>query len=289
MKRIREEDGRARFLQAIEPRPEHVTAAKNFIADSVSGPADGAGLIQNWWKMAGRRPIAQLILDEDYGFSEDCERAARHWECRLAAARALDELERAGHIDRVGDARGTERVNQAFTTVTPESGSGTTGSWTLDSLDVSYPQRVTKGPYSRPWTQVPVQSEHVSPAASPGQPLGAILSDQTREEAIEFLKQLANDLRALADSGELEPSAKLLIEDRALSLITELQEILSVVVPSEPERRGLVRRALSKAGEGVGTLADIGRLASDVGGLSKIPRILSDGLQGLESISSWIA
>lgn len=290
MQRIREEDARTQFTTAITLSEAQVRTAKDYFAEAVSDPVDGTTLIGQWWRRRKTPPVEHLILDEDYGFTDACIRAARYWESRLCAAEALRELVNEGYLDRVGSVVHVEGVHQGYTTVTPESGSGTTGGWSLDRFNIEYPARVTKGPFAKTWTALPADSELASIPAIPTvlQPLGAIASPKISGDAIEALNELERQLIVLVESGDLSRESKTLITEQAYILIDELRTILREVATNEHARAGLIRRAATTTGKVLGTLASAGRLVAGVQGLANSPAVFEEGEKILHSIEHWI-
>lgn len=285
MQRIRNQ-----FTETIRLSAEQVRAAKDYFAEAVVEPTDGAALISQWWKMRKAPPVVELILDEDYGFTDACGRAARYWENRLSAAQALKELVIEGYVDRVGDWAPTEQINQGYTTVTSESRSGNSGGWSLAQFGVQYPGKVTKGPFAKKWTPLAPANgaDEMPPVASELQPLGAIVDPTFRGQAIEALNELEQQLIALVDSGELGQESKTLITEQAYPLIDELKKVLREVATNEHERSGIIRRAAISTGKAFGTLAGAGRLVAGVHVLATLPAVIDDGLKLLGSIEHWI-
>lgn len=290
MPRFREEEGKARFAQAIELRPEDVEAAKAYLMGRVTGSAevDGTKLINDWWKARKTPPVEQLMLDDDYGFDRQCVQAARYWESRLAGAQALRELVGAGHLDREGAATRTETIHQRFTTVTPESSGGTSGGWNLGEFAIEHPARVKKGPYSKPWagpTSAASDFEREGPTATAARPLGVIANPRISEQAFEALNEMETALRALIESGTLTPESRRLLNEQAFELIDRLRDLLRIVTASEVERRGLIRKAATAGGELMGTLSSAARLAAPFTGLlASAPEAIANGHKMVASV-----
>jgi hypothetical protein len=288
MTRFRQEEGEQRFRNALSPRTEDVHDAMSFFATRVTESMDSDLLLNRWWKVRRTPPVERLILDHDFNFEVDCERAARYWEARLAGAAALEELVKQGYLATEGQQQRTEEVRQGFTTVTPESGGGTTGSFDVSSVRQSYPSRVRPPAFAKPWdgpTKDDAGFARESATASVARPLGVIVSNEIREEAIGDLELLEGSLRALVDTGELTPESKRLITEQAYPLMDELRDILRRVTDEESERRNWVKQTAAAGGKLFGTLHGAARLTAPFTGvLASAPGAIKEGTAIVEAI-----
>lgn len=296
VRRIRQEDGDRRFREALERRiaeagHEEVDQGKGYFVTLI-GPEGQPGerLIREWWRVCGYPPMKELIYDEDYDFDDQLARVTRHWCARLGAARALFELAQEGYIEAEGNSLATERVQQAATDVTPESGGGWGGSvHGTEIWDVQYPARVKRGPFAKQWDRPEASIESLRSrrptVSSPGHAVGVIVDSRIREEAFKALGDLENDLRALVDSGNLSDASKRLIEDQAYELIDKLRSILRRVTENERERQGWLKDAIATSGSLLGTLSGVAKVAAPVTGvLASAPAAIANGVRITESI-----
>jgi hypothetical protein len=292
MATVRPDEAQKRFADAIVLEREDVDAAMDYFVARVESPTDSELLLRRWWRVRRTPPKGALILDEDYEFEVECQRAAAYWISRLTGALALYELVKGGWLATDSEQFPVAEVNQQYTTITPESGSGSSGGFHLDKFRVPYPARVRPPVVAKSWTR-PERADssfsQVEPVASQTSPMGVIKEEARRIEALDALAEVARMINQLIESGELSPENRRLLEGPAQELLGELLRLLQTVVATERERRGLVARARDAVGETIGVVRSVTTLAAPMlTGLANAPAALDTVYKILQGIQHSI-
>lgn len=233
MAKIPVQDAETQFASAIKPTQADLDLALEFMTETVGDERqESDALIQKWWATRGAAPVPVLVLDDTHDFSAQLQQAARHWEARIAAARAIQHLSSQGYFAVGDNAHPVDRVKQDYTTAIDGS-RAQIGTWNLEKFDVRFPASVYRSPFAevrQARSNAPQLESAKSRLSATGNPLRPppVLGD---DHSVDWFTDLPPGLPAIVASAAARQKA-----------IEDLRSVRERLGESSPARHGLEKK-----------------------------------------------